>query len=44
MLSSKLSSEKVWIHQKIEKSPQKKRKKTYGKNKFMKSEVKGNKF
>ena len=27
MLSSKLSSEKVWIHQKIEKSPQKKRKK-----------------
>ena len=44
MLSSKLSSEKVWIHQKIEKSPQKKRKKMYGKNKFMKSEVKGNKF
>ena len=26
MLSSKLSSEKVWIHQKIEKLPQKKEK------------------
>ena len=32
----------MWIHQKIEKSPQKERKKMYGKNKFI--EVKGNKF